>query len=152
MLNYRISEDDPAPHMNNLSSYLYISILVLPSWWWSDISLLLWQVVKAILPRQSFLHLLVISSVLNVVLIKSLGTLVFFSQMPPAKENTTFLSYFHVLPEKKSTFLQEEEIISIHKPVSIESSIQEPHGLEFAIAWASFGHGGRTTQYSNSVN
>ena len=99
MLNYRVSGDDPAPHIDNLSSYLYISSLALPSWWWSRISLLLWQAVKAILPRQSSLHLLVISSVLNVILIESLGTLVFLSQMPPAKENTTFL-YFHVLPEK----------------------------------------------------
>lgn len=58
-------------------------------------------------------------------------------------------SHIFMYFQKKSTmtFLQEEEIISIHKPVSFESSIQEPHGLEFAIAWASFRHGGRTTQY-----
>lgn len=48
-LNYGVSEDDPAPYADNLSSYLYISSLVLSCWLRSDISFLPWQAAKAIL-------------------------------------------------------------------------------------------------------
>lgn len=48
MLNYGASEDDPAPYVDNLSSYLHISSLVLSCWLRWDVSFLPWQAVKAI--------------------------------------------------------------------------------------------------------